>query len=301
MEEGSLRCDANVSVRKAGQTSLGTKTEVKNMNSFRHVERALDYEINRQIALLEAGGRVVQETRLWDATASETRSMRSKEEAHDYRYFPDPDLVPIVVTDERLEAIRASLPELPHVRRRRFVDVLGLPTYDAGVLTEERETADYLEGVLEALQPGGEVVDARANAKAASNMIMTDVLRAVKQLDGGLAEFPVSPARLAGLIALRQTDEINSSAASQLFETMVEREGEARVLAGELNLLQVRDDDALLPVIDMVISENPKQVGQYRAGKASVIGFFIGQVMRRFDGSPDPKRVREMLIERLSA
>jgi aspartyl-tRNA(Asn)/glutamyl-tRNA(Gln) amidotransferase subunit B len=301
MEQGSLRCDANVSIRKVGQARLGTKTEVKNMNSFRHVERALEYEIARQIRLVESGERIVQETRLWDANAMETRSMRSKEEAHDYRYFPDPDLVPIVVDQVRLSEISRSLPELPEKRRTRFVEELGLPAYDAGVLTEERDVADYFEDVLKAVHLGGEESSLSGDAKATSNMVMTDVLRALKQRQDGVGDFPVEPSRLAEIIALRKDDEINSSAATQLFETMLEREGSARELAAELNLILVRDDDALRPIIETVISENQKQVDQYRGGKTSVIGFFIGQVMRRFDGSPDPNRVREMLQKELDA
>jgi aspartyl-tRNA(Asn)/glutamyl-tRNA(Gln) amidotransferase subunit B len=300
MEEGSLRCDANVSIRKAGQTTLGTKTEVKNMNSFRHVEHALEFEISRQIAIVESGGRVVQETRLWDAGALETRSMRSKEEAHDYRYFPDPDLVPVVISESRLDEIRSRLPELPEALRRKFVSEYQLPTYDAGVLTEEREIAEYFEEAVRVLHAGSSNDLRPAHAKAVSNIVMTEVLRASKALDG-TGSFPVSPSRLAGVVRLRLDDEINSSAATELFNAMMNRPGEARDLAAEMNLIQIRDDDALKPIIDAVIEENAKQVEQYRGGKTSVIGFLIGQVMRRFDGSPDPKRVREMLTEALDA
>jgi aspartyl-tRNA(Asn)/glutamyl-tRNA(Gln) amidotransferase subunit B len=299
MEEGSLRCDANVSVRKVGQTRFGTKTEVKNMNSFRHVERALEFEISRQIAIVESGGTIVQETRLWDANALETRSMRSKEEAHDYRYFPDPDLTLIEISAERLDAIRGSLPELPAELKDRFIREFGLPEYDAAVLTEERPVAEYVLATIAELGAISEDGDVATYAKAASNIVMTEVLRVAKQT--GLSDFPVAPSRLAGILRLRLDDAINSSAATDLFNAMLTRREDAQTLAAEMNLLQVRDDAALLPIIESVIADNPNQVEQYRSGKTSVIGFFIGQVMRRFDGSPDPKRVREMLAESLDS
>lgn len=301
MEEGSLRCDANVSVRRRGETTLGTKTEVKNMNSFRNVERALEFEIARQIRLIENGGSVVQETRLWDATAGETRSMRSKEEEHDYRYFPDPDLVPVIVDEPRLSRIRTSLPEMPDARRRRFIEAMKLPAYDASVLTEERAVADYFEATFDslvALLPDSDPVDL---AKAVSNVVMTDVLRTLKEQGGSASAFAIEPARLASMIAMRLGDQISSSAAQQLFEAMLTSDAEPEVLAAELNLLQVSDDAALLPIVDEVIASHPRQLEQYRSGKQSLIGFFIGQVMRRFEGAPDPRRVRALLAERLEA
>ncbi|GIV62481.1 MAG: aspartyl/glutamyl-tRNA(Asn/Gln) amidotransferase subunit B [Rhodothermaceae bacterium] len=301
MEEGSLRCDANVSVRRKGETRLGTKTEVKNLNSFRHVERALAYEIRRQIRLLEAGGEVVQETRLWDATRQETRPMRSKEEAHDYRYFPDPDLVPVVVTEERLARVRASLPELPEARRRRYETVWQLPAYDAGVLTEERGVADYFEATVAALVAGAPPGEHPALVKAASNVIMTDVLRLLGERGLDIAAFPVEPERLAALVRLRRDDRINSSAATELLERMMDDDRDPETLAGALNLLQVSDEGALLPVVEDVLDRHPKQLQQYLQGKESLIGFFIGQVMRAFPGSPDPRTVRALLTERLAA
>ncbi len=299
MEQGSLRCDANVSVRKRGQTALGTKAEVKNMNSFRNVERAVQYEIDRQIALVERGEDVVQETRLWDADQGETRPMRSKEEAHDYRYFPDPDLVPIVVTDETREAIRATLPELPEARQERFVDALGLPPYDAGVLTEERGIADYFEHSLNALhakQPSG---DLQTHAKAVSNFVMGDVRRVLNEQALAIETFPIDPERLAGLIQLRLEDQINSSAAQQIFDAMLTDERAPNAIAEAENLLQVSDTGALLPVVAQVLADSEKQVQMYLSGKESIVGYFIGQVMRRFDGSPDPKLVRQLLQEEL--
>jgi aspartyl-tRNA(Asn)/glutamyl-tRNA(Gln) amidotransferase subunit B len=297
MEEGSLRCDANVSVRPAGVTGLGTKTEVKNLNSIRNVERAIAHEVERQVAVIEAGGRIVQESRLWDAAAGSTRSMRSKEEAHDYRYFPDPDLPPVVVDEARLAALRADLPELPHERRQRFVGELGLPAYDAGVLTEDRAVADYFEVALAALASGAPTPE---DAKAVSNFVMGDVQRVLNERAIDIAGFPVEAARLAALVGMRQRGELSSSAATALFDAMLERPEAPEVLAGEMGLLQVSDAGALEPVVDAVIAANPKQVEQYRAGKTTVIGFFVGQVMRAFPGSPDPKVVREMLERSLA-
>ncbi|QXD15285.1 Asp-tRNA(Asn)/Glu-tRNA(Gln) amidotransferase subunit GatB [Rhodocaloribacter litoris] len=301
MEEGSLRCDANVSVRRKGETRLGTKTEVKNMNSFRSVERALEYEIRRQIRLLEAGGTVVQETRLWDADRQETRPMRSKEEAHDYRYFPDPDLVPVVVTEERLAKVRAALPEMPEARRRRYVETWCLPAYDAAVLTEERGVAEYFEATVAALAAGATDEEAAVAAKAASNFVMTDVLRVLNERGLAVEAFPIAPARLAALIRLRLEDRISSSAATELFERMLEDESDPEALARAHNLLQVSDAGALLPVVEAVLERHPKQLQQYLGGKEGVLGFFIGQVMRTFPGAPDPRRVRELLLERIAA
>ncbi|MEZ4700416.1 MAG: Asp-tRNA(Asn)/Glu-tRNA(Gln) amidotransferase subunit GatB [Rhodothermales bacterium] len=296
MEEGSLRCDANVSVRLRGETALGTKTEIKNMNSFRNVERAIEYEIGRQIDVLESGGSIRQETLLWDAGSLETRSMRSKEFAHDYRYFPDPDLVPIVVDAERLAELAASLPELPEARRARYVEQLGLPLYDAEVLTEERAVADYFEDVLAALAPAGD-----AGAKTASNFVMTQVLRALNEWGIEMAAFPIEPARLAGLIRLRLDDRINSSAAQEVFDAMLASPEDAPAIAAARNLLQVSDAGALLPIVIEVLDANPKELAAYMGGKEGLIGFFVGQVMRRFPGSPDPKVVRAVIAEQVAA
>ncbi|MEL6444847.1 MAG: Asp-tRNA(Asn)/Glu-tRNA(Gln) amidotransferase subunit GatB [Bacteroidota bacterium] len=295
MEEGSLRCDANVSVRPVGSDTLGTKAEVKNLNSIRGVERAIAHEAARQIALIERGEAVVQETRLWDADREETRSMRSKEEAMDYRYVPDPDLPPVVVTDAVLAEARAAIPELPAARRTRYVDALGLPAYDAALLTEERALADYFEATLDALRatPSGD------EAKAVSNVVMGDVLRVTKEQKLDIAAFPIGPGRLAALVRMRLDDQLSSTAATEVFDAMLTDASSPEAIAQTRDLLQVSDDDALVPVVDQILAANPKQVADFRAGKQQVVGFFIGQVMRTFPGAPDPKRVRALLLERL--
>lgn len=299
MEEGSLRCDANVSIRLHGQQELGVKTEVKNMNSFRHVERALEFEIARQIKVVDGGGSITQETRLWDADKMETRPMRSKEEAHDYRYFPDPDLVPMVISDDVLASIERELPEMPEERATRYQDEWGLPAYDARVLTEERPLADYFERTVAALfkmKGGG---NSNAQAKAASNIIMTDVLRVKNERSMAADDFPVDANRLAELIQLRLGNEVSSSAAQEIFERMLEDNEPPAVIATERNLLQVSDKGDLQPVVEKVLDENPDQVQTYLGGKQGLIGYFIGQVMRSFEGAPDPKLVRELLSEKL--
>ena len=296
MEEGSLRCDANISVRPVGQEAFGTKAEIKNMNSLRNVERAIAYEIERQIDLLESGGEVIQETRLWDANKLETRSMRSKEEAHDYRYFPDPDLPPVVFAAADVEREHTNLPELPEARRAQYVNEFGLPSYDAAILTEERGVADYFEAVVQVLD--GKSTRARV-AKAASNMVMTDVLRVLKDSDVSIDTFAITPKRLAEIIVLRLDNQINSSAAQRIFEIMQVDVRSANEIAETENLIQISSDEALKPVIMHVLEANPKQVEQYLTGKHSLIGFFIGQVMRTFTGAPDPIAVRSLIIQQL--
>jgi aspartyl-tRNA(Asn)/glutamyl-tRNA(Gln) amidotransferase subunit B len=294
MEEGSLRCDANISIRPRGQKELGTKTEVKNMNSFRNVERALEHEIGRQTALLEAGGTVVQETLLWDVDAGKTRSMRSKEEAHDYRYFPDPDLCPIVVTEEMLEKTRSEIPALPESRIDRYVSQWALPEYNATILTEERATADYFEAVV------GHLAE-ESSAVVASNLVMTDGLRAASERGVDFDAFPLEPSRLAALVDLRAQDKLSSTGFQELFELMLDDPRDPDVLAAEKNLLQDSDASALEPYVDEVFKAHPNQVEQFRSGKTGMIGFFIGQVMRKYPGSPDPKLVRELFLARLAA
>ncbi len=301
MEEGSLRCDANVSVRRRGSRGFGTKTEVKNMNSFRNVERALAYEIDRQVRLLEVQEEVVQETLLWDADKGETRSMRSKEEAHDYRYFPDPDLTPVVITEELLKGVRAELPEMPEERRERFVEDLGLPVYDAEVLTEERAVADYFEKTLDYLFKRTKGGNTRAQAKAVSNMVMTEVLRVLKEQEQGVDDFPIEPKRLAELVYLRLNDTVGSSAAQKIFEKMLSDDRSPEQIAKKENLVQVIDERAIEPVVNRVLRENKEQVKQYLGGKEGLLGYFIGQVMQRFQGAPDPKIVRRLLKEKLKA
>ena len=301
MEEGSLRCDANVSVRPVGQQAFGVKTEIKNMNSFRNVELAIDYEIGRQIRLLRRGDTVVHQTLLWDANRLETRPMRSKEEAHDYRYFPDPDLAQLVVSEAMRTSIQAALPELPDARRARFIDALKLPAYDAALLTEERNVADYFEATLAALRGQNDGGDLPAQAKAVSNFVMTDVLRVLNERGIDLDAFPIEAERLAGLVRLRMDNIVNSSSAQEIFDAMLDDARAAEAIAEARNLLQVSDEGALLPVVEQVLAQHADQVAVFLNGKQGLIGFFIGQVMRSFDGSPDPKLVRTLLLERLEA
>ena len=289
MEEGSLRCDANVSIRPRGQEELGTRTELKNMNSFRNVERAIQYEIERQIDVVESGGEVVQKTLLWDANNLETRQMRTKEEAHDYRYFPEPDLPPVVVTEELLKDIEADLPELPNVRLKRFINDLGLNEEDAINLTESRYLADYYEAALDKLD----------EPKAVANIILTEVLRVLNEQSITIKEFPVTVDRLVGLISLKLEDKVNSSAMQEIFNNMLDNVKSAEKLAEEMNLLQVSDAGFVEPIIDEVIEDNPDEVEKYKGGKKALVGFFIGQVMKKSQGKANPKQVRELLVQKL--
>lgn len=289
MEEGSLRCDANVSVRPIGQKEFGTRTELKNMNSFRNVERAIQYEIDRQIELIEEGGKVVQQTLLWDANKMETRLMRTKEEAHDYRYFPEPDIPPVVVNDSLLEDIKQELPEMPDVRKSRFEEQFDMSSDDAYNLTENRYLADYYEEVLEHVE----------NPKTASSLVLTEVLRVLNEKSIDIRQFSVSPERLGGLIRLREEDKISSSAMTEIFDAMVEGDQSAEEYAKEMNLMQVSDTGFLEPIVEDVIEEHPDEVERYRDGKQGLIGFFIGQVMQRSQGKANPQMVRELLTEKL--
>jgi aspartyl-tRNA(Asn)/glutamyl-tRNA(Gln) amidotransferase subunit B len=289
MEEGSLRCDANVSVRPWGTEALCTRAEIKNLNSFRNVARAVEYEIARQVALVESGGGVVQETRLWNAERGETAPMRSKEDAHDYRYFPEPDLPPLVVSREWVEDARASLPELPAERRRRFATEYALPGYDAGVLTRERDVAEYFEAAARA----------SGNAKAVSNWVMTEVLRKLKELGGGLASCPIGPAALAGLVRLIDEGTISGKIAKDVFERMWATGEEAAAIVGREGLTQLSDESALEAVVAEVVAGSPDQAASYRGGKAAALGWFVGQVMRRTGGRANPQRVNAMLRKAL--
>jgi len=293
MEEGSLRCDANVSVRPRGSERLGTRTEIKNLNSFRNVARAIEHETARQAALIASGGAVAQETRLWNAERGETLPMRSKEEAHDYRYFPEPDLPPVVIDREWIEDVRRSLPELPAEKCRRFVVEFGLPDYDAGVLTASREVAAYFES---AARESG-------NAKAASNWVMTEVLRKLKLSDDarGLRACSVAPQRLAELIRLIDEGTISGKIAKEVFEQMWASGEGARAIVERQGLLQVSDEAAILGVIDEVVRANPEQVETYRKGKASALGWFVGQVMRRMGGKANPQVVNALLKRSLDS
>lgn len=290
MEEGSLRCDANVSVRLRGQEKLGTRTELKNMNSFRNVERAIHYEIYRQIELIEDGGEVVQQTRLWDTSKEQTRTMRSKEEAHDYRYFPEPDLPPIIVTDEMLNDIRAELPELADVRRKRFMEEFDMSEDDAVTITDSRYLADYFEEVSAHL----------GNPKAASNIVLSEVLRVLNEQSIDIREFSISSERLSQLVKLKLDDKINSSAMQEIFNEMLDDEKDPELLAKEMNLIQVSDSGFLDPIVDQIIQNNPDEVQRYKEGKKQLIGFFVGQAMKASKGKANPQLVKDLITEKLS-
>jgi aspartyl-tRNA(Asn)/glutamyl-tRNA(Gln) amidotransferase subunit B len=285
MEEGSLRCDANVSVRPAAQEAFGTKAEVKNLNSFRFLQKAVEYEIARQVDVIRGGGRVVQETRLFDSATGTTESMRSKEEAHDYRYFPEPDLPPLVVDAARIDEVRRSMPELPDVRRRRFTEQYALSSYDAAQLTESRALADYFE----------DTVKAGANAKTASNWIMGELARAMNEKGVGIEAAPVAPDRLAGLISLVNNGTISSPIAKNVFETMIVTGRTAGEIVASEGLTQISDDGEILKRIAEVVAKNADAVAQYRAGKTATFGFLVGQVMKVMGGKANPKRVNELL------
>jgi aspartyl-tRNA(Asn)/glutamyl-tRNA(Gln) amidotransferase subunit B len=278
-----------VSVRPRGAQALSTRAEIKNLNSFRNVARAVEHEIARQIALVESGGEVVQETLLWNADRGETAPMRSKEDAHDYRYFPEPDLPPLVVSREWVEEARASLPELPAEKRRRFEAEHALPAYDAGVLTQEPEVAGYFEAAARA----------SGNAKAVSNWVMTEVLRKLKEGGGGIASCPVSPAALAGLVRLIDAGTISGKIAKDVFERMWATGEEAAAIVEREGLTQLSDDSALEAIVVEVVAGSPEQAASYRGGKAAALGWFVGQVMRRTGGRANPQRVNALLRKAL--
>ncbi len=288
METGSLRVDANLSVRPAGEAGLGTRTEVKNLNSFANVERALRREAERQAGLLEAGEAVVQETRLWDADAGETRPMRSKEQLHDYRYFPEPDLPPLVLDIDRVQAIRAGLPELPHQREARLVDELGIPEYDAGVLTASRAVADYFEALAQAA----------GDPKAASNWIMGDVMAWLNQEDAGIDAFPIAPDRLAGLVRLAADGTVSSTAARDVFNRMLTDDRSAAEIVELEGLAQVHDATRLEAWVDEAMAAHPEEADRLRAGEMKLVGFLVGAVMRASAGRADPEQVQAMLRAR---
>lgn len=290
MQEGSFRCDANVSVRPVGQAALGTRTELKNLNSFRFVERAIDYEIQRQIEVIEDGGAVVQETRLYDPDRNETRSMRSKEEANDYRYFPDPDLLPLALDEAFIAAVRAALPELPDAKRQRFMAQYGLGGYDAETLTASRELADYYEALAQAA-PG--------DPKLCANWVMGELAAALNRTGLDIAACPLSPERLAGLLKRLQDGVISGKIAKEVFEALWNGEGDADEIIERRGLRQITDVGALEQVIADVIAANPAQTEQYRAGKDKLFGFFVGQVMKATQGKANPQQLNELLLKRL--
>jgi aspartyl-tRNA(Asn)/glutamyl-tRNA(Gln) amidotransferase subunit B len=290
MQNGNFRCDANVSVMPRGSDKLGTRAEIKNVNSFRFVEKAIQYEAARQIELIESGGRVVQETRLYDPDKGETRSMRTKEEANDYRYFPDPDLLPLAVDEDFIETVRKSLPELPDEKAARFSSQYGLSAYDAGVLTASRELADYYEEVVRA---------AAREPKLAANWVMGELAAALNKenLDIGSGKMPA--ARLAGLIARIADQTISGKIAKEVFEAMWMSGESADAVIGSKGLKQITDTGAIERAIDEVMARNPGQLAEYRAGKEKLFGFFVGQVMKATQGKANPAQLNELLRKKL--
>jgi aspartyl-tRNA(Asn)/glutamyl-tRNA(Gln) amidotransferase subunit B len=289
MEEGSFRCDANVSIRPKGATELGTRAELKNLNSFRHVEKALHYEIERQKDIVTDGGRVVQETRLYDAEKDRTFSMRGKEEAHDYRYFPDPDLLPLVVDDDWVETIQSSLPELPGDRKNRFVESFGLSDADAGFLTGSRELADYFEACLAAHE----------NPKLVTNWVTGQLMAFLNAEGKGIEASPISAEALAGMLKLLDEGVISGKIAKTVFEEMAVSGKPAKQIVEEKGLVQVQDESAIESAVDKVLDANPKEVEAFRGGKNKLMGFFVGQVMRETKGKANPKIVNELLNRKL--
>ncbi|MCH8135503.1 MAG: Asp-tRNA(Asn)/Glu-tRNA(Gln) amidotransferase subunit GatB, partial [Proteobacteria bacterium] len=292
MQEGSFRCDANVSVRPLGQEELGTRAELKNLNSFRFIEKAINFEVDRQIELIEDGGKVVLETRLYDSDKNETRSMRSKEEANDYRYFPDPDLLPVEITADYVEAVRATMPELPDVKRQRFVDDYGLKTDDASILTGSRALADYFESAAGA---------GTSAAQAIANWVIGDLTGALNKDGLDIDHSRVSATDLAGLVARISDDTISGKIAKDVFEAMWAGEGTADDIIESRGLRQITDSSAIEAVVDKVIADNPGQVAEYRGGKDKLIGFFVGQVMKDTQGKANPGQVNKMLKDKLSS
>lgn len=296
MEEGSLRCDANVSVRLKGEQKLGTKTEVKNMNSFRFVEKALEYEIGRQIGLIGSGEKIIQETLLWDSGNGVAVPMRSKEEAHDYRYFPDPDLIPVLVSEEWIQKVSKTLPEDPTARRDRFIAEYKIPKYDADLLTAEKPLADYFEGVIGSLKTKND-----ENYKLASNWTMVDVLRVVNTEKIALADFPVSPAHLAEMINLIVDGTISGKIAKDVFEEMLKTKESPRAIVERKGLVQVSDTAALEGIVDQVLAKNSGQVAEYLGGKMQVFGFLVGESMKATKGKGNPKIVNALLRKKLES
>jgi aspartyl-tRNA(Asn)/glutamyl-tRNA(Gln) amidotransferase subunit B len=289
MEEGSFRCDANVSVRKKGTQELGTRTEMKNLNSFKHVEKSLDYEIRRQIELIKKGGRVVQETRLFNADEGVTYSMRGKEEAHDYRYFPEPDLLPLVVDDPWIDEIRKTLPELPAEKMERFIDEYNLPRYDVEILSSDKELARYFE----------ETINLFPEPKTVSNWIMTELLRELKEGNISPKDSPVSPACLAELLSLVKDGIISNKIAKDIFPEVYKTGASPKQIVQEKGLIQISDESAIIKTIDEIIARSPKELADFRAGKEKLLGFFVGQVMKETKGQANPKLLNALLLRRL--
>ncbi len=293
MQEGSFRCDANVSVRPLGQAEFGTRAEIKNINSFKFVEKAINHEVERQIELIENGGKVVQETRLYDANKDETRSMRSKEEANDYRYFPDPDLLPVVITEDFKVQVKTTLPELPEAKKQRFKDQYQLDNESATILTSSRPLADYFESV---------VVESKCEAKLCANWVTGELSAALNKADLEITDSPVSASQLAGLLARISDDTISGKIAKQVFEELWQTPNStADSIIEAKGLKQITDTGAIEAVIDQIIAANGKQVEQYRGGNDKVFGFFVGQVMKAMQGKANPAEVNKMLMAKLKA
>jgi aspartyl-tRNA(Asn)/glutamyl-tRNA(Gln) amidotransferase subunit B len=290
MQEGSFRCDANVSVRPIGQKEFGTRAELKNINSFRFIEKAIEYEVERQIDVIENGGEVVQETRLYDSVKDQTRPMRSKEEANDYRYFPDPDLPPLVVDEQLVEQVRATLPELPEAKRHRFVEQYALSAYDAATLTDSRELADYFESTVKA---------SGAEAKLVANWIMGDLSSLLNRHEKTIGESPVSIDLMAGLLKRIADNTISGKIAKDVLEAMWNGEGDADTVIEKRGLKQITDTGAIEAIVDEVIANNPEQLADYRSGKDKLLGFFVGQVMKASKGKANPAQVNELLVKKL--
>ncbi len=290
MEEGSFRCDVNVSVRKKGASEYGVKTEIKNLNSFRFVEKAIEHEVARQIEVLESGGKVAQETHLWDPDREETRPMRSKEFANDYRYFPEPDLPPLVVPPEMIDAIRSSMPELPAARRARYARDYGLSAYEVGVLTAEKDTADYFEAVLPGLK----------NARTAANWVMTEVLRVSNESGKPIAQAAPPASEVRALLKMVEDQQISLNAAKTAFAAMCKSGKSADATVAELGLAQVSDEGAIAAACDKVIAAEAGKVAEYRGGRDKLFGFFVGQVMKAMGGKANPKVINEILKKKLA-
>lgn len=290
MEQGSLRCDANVSVRPVGQKELGVKVELKNINSFRFVEKALEYEIKRQIKTIEDGGKIVQETRLFDSSTGVTQSMRSKEEAHDYRYFPEPDLVPMVPSNAWIEEIRQSLTELPDAKRERFVSEYGLPEYDAEMLTTEKPVSNWFEAAVSA---GGQ-------AKAVSNWIMGELTRMLNDENKSIENCPVKPEQLAGMLKLIDNGTISGKIAKTVFEEMYKTGRNADAVVKEKGLVQISDEGAIEKAVDEMLAKSAQEIERFKAGDEKLMGFFVGQVMKVMKGKANPQMLNEMLRKKLS-
>jgi aspartyl-tRNA(Asn)/glutamyl-tRNA(Gln) amidotransferase subunit B len=289
MEEGSLRCDANISLRPFGQTTLGTKAELKNMNSFKAVQKGLEYEAMRQEQVLEEGGRIRQETRTWDEAKGVTLSMRSKEQAHDYRYFPDPDLVPLEISRAQVEEIRQTLPELPEARKQRLIEQDGLPDYDAEVITASRAVAEYYDAVKQLVN----------DPKTIANWIMGDMMMQLNARNLSIVESPVSPAHLADMIQLLNKGTISGKIAKTVFDEMFESGKKPDEIVKEKGLVQISDESAIIAIVEEVLAANPQSVADYKAGKEKAIGFLVGQVMKQSKGRANPELANRLLKERL--